>query len=251
MNYFADRFDNQQERLLKHYNTLLAFRISGSKAIYPICITLICFFLSMIPIAAYLERTNMTNNIIIGIQATIYLYLMFELLVLTVRFKTDTVILQDKLSIFPISLKIIYLYLLKTAFLNIKNLYYFVPFALIVFVLVKINVVLGLKSLLLFAIFFVFVQLLILDFYLIFFKLLGKHRESMPIIYPFLLLGYILVSSQGMWDILGYIPVIGWCGKAIESEIMNQGNLVFKAILFYTGSSFFGLLLGGYLMRRH
>jgi len=98
--------------VLIEFNNLLCSRIMATKALYPITIFLISFFIGLVPIAAALEKSNFNTNIIIGVNATIFLYIMFELLILTFRFNRNTVILQEQLIIFPISQKERYQYLL-------------------------------------------------------------------------------------------------------------------------------------------
>jgi len=237
-------------RQLKYFNNLLASRIFHLRILYNTSIGLMCFILTMIPIAAYLERTNLSQNMVICIQATNYLYLMFELLVQTFRFRTDTIILQDKLSLFPISFRTKYLYLLNTAFNNKKNLFYIFPFFVISIVLSKISFLLSLKSFFLFSSYFLFIQVWILNAYLLFSRLMDKHKQNLPIIYPLLLMGYILASSQKQWHFLGSIPILGWCGKAVEAELVGNSAPLIMAFWFYIGGFAIGILTGIWILRR-
>lgn len=235
--------------VLIKFNNLLCSRIMATKSLYPITIFLISFFIGLVPIAAALEKSNFNTNIIIGVNATIFLYIMFELLILTFRFNRNTVILQEQLIIFPISQKERYQYLLILMLRDKKNIIYLISLLIASTTFVKISIVLTIKSIILFTVFFLFLQTWLLNTYLILDKLISKNKNNAPMIFPFLLMVYILLTTNNSLSVLSYAPIIGWPGYALTKALAGQSTLLLITTSFYFLCTILGIAIGYRFLR--
>jgi hypothetical protein len=233
-------------------NRLLAKRISKLDILYSVLVIIFLMVMSAVSLSIYIDFEGFSKNIDQSMNSILYLIIMFTIFLITLRFSTETVILLNKISIFPLSCHTKYLYLLLVFIYDFHSLIYVIP---VLIISLKLYIEFGLLPALLHLIFFYSLFALIViwisDIYIIFACWFDKLDKNILIIYPILSLIFILMQNRNEYSALKYFPLFGLAGKAIRSLLEGSYSDYMLSLLACLSLSIFGYVLGNSLIKKH
>jgi hypothetical protein len=235
---------------IQNVNITLLKRIGKIKSSYYM---LTYFFLAIttsIAISIFLDFESFSQKIDQSINALVYLFLMFILFLMTLRFSSDTVVLLNKMIVFPLSNQVKYLYLIYNFAYDIHSLIYLVPvFFIFIKCSLELGIVFGISFLVIFVLFFIVLVIWITNCYIFFSRILDKIGKNTLIIYPVLSLGFFLMQNNNNFTIINDIPFWGFIGRCMISLQNGEYDFFLIAILGYLIFGSIGFFVGKYLIK--
>jgi hypothetical protein len=232
-------------------NRLLAKRISKLNILYFFLVTIFLVVMSAVSLSIYIDFKGFSKNIDQSMNSILYLIMMFTIFLITLRFSTETVILLNKIPVFPLSPSTKYLFLLLLLIYDFHSLIFIIP---ILIISIKLFLEFGLGCAFLYLLFFYCLFALIVvwisDFYIIFARWLDKLDKNILIIYPILSLIFVLMQNRNEYSALKYFPLFGLAGKAIQSLKVSSYSHYMLSLLACLILTIFGYFLGNSLIKR-
>jgi len=174
----------------------------------------------------------------------LFILIITELMIIASRFNEESSILPSNITTFPISKTAIYFYMLSCLVLDSKLLLFLIPMPIFFIYAAQISIVLSIISLFTMTLFYLILELFILDFYLAMSRVLQRFKENIGIIHISLILAFVILNSIDRTGFITTIPVMSWIDSSIGSAFSGNylaayqslvGLLVVAILLWYGG----------------
>jgi|GEM_PF-6774540 len=210
-------------------NYVLTQRIERKPYLYLVVLFLNVFLLSFLAIQTLLPAgIPLADKIGITFpNAFIAYFLVAESILIIGRFTRNLVILPNELALYPLSKSTLFLTTVLANVIDSKFFIYFLPVCIYLFHLVMVRLILAVYGLLLFAIFYVTLEISLVMIYLWLTKYFHKYKSNLSIIYSIMIIMYVFIGSDHL-GFIAQIPVIGWVGAGVDA--MTQGMVISATI---------------------
>jgi len=239
-------------QLIFKYNHLLSTRTKKWKAFYILLSVLSTILLSFVCIMFNLKGfESISKELKINFLAFFfYFFLIMELMLLSLRYTTDTIILLDKLCLFPFSTKDLFNYFFFSIFIDIKLLMYFIPSIIIGFGIFVSNIISGIISMTFFIGFYFCLEIWLSNMYIMGSKILAKQKKNISLIHSIM---FMILIFSGLFDklyIISYIPGLNYVATGINLAITGQILHSFFYLIIILSFTWLGLIIGRKLLEK-
>ena len=178
-------------------------------------------------------------------------YTIIDLMLLTTRNLTNTIILPHQIALFPVPRNFIFKYLLFGLVYDVKSLAYISYVILFSYLaILKIGWNIGLIALLLFISFYLCLEIWIVLIYLLFHQLIYKQKKKVNAIPYLILFLTILMNNFDKLQTFFNVPFISWVGKGIDSAKDGHWTFAIFYLSLLTLLAVSGFLLGKMMIKK-
>ncbi len=232
--------------LLIKYNALLSTRLRLTMRVPYLGVAGFLLILCSIAPIAVEPTDQMTPAKLPGFCFfMVYVYLTTSTLLLVARYSNESMVLPIHLTPFPLSSLSLYGHLLLSLIADVKSLLYVIPFGILASALFLRSHAAGLFSVPTIILFFLFIEIWILNAYLLFHRLILLHKRNISILSSVLIIIYVFgISDLTFFERLGRVPVLSWVGAPLSAAMMYDWKTAVRYPLFTLLAASVGLIVG-------
>jgi hypothetical protein len=238
-------------KILVKYNYILSKRVKNWDGFY-ILIT-ISLSLIMSCLSYYLFILNFQENEIdlrIILSVVLFLILIIEIMLITFRYSSNTIILPNQLIFYPISTTQKFNFILFSQLYDIKFISFLIPIIIISIGLFNSKIVLGIFLIIIFSLFYICIEVWLVDLFLISFKQFDKKRDKLQIVFSTLLIIFILLNTTESYHVFLYFPISGWVGQGIYFAHQGELTLAMGYLIILILFLGLGLVIGKTMLKK-